>query len=48
MHRLVFPKMKPWIAPMAAILFATVGKPELRKRMDLPKQRVEAHRSTSS
>jgi uncharacterized protein YndB with AHSA1/START domain len=44
MHRLEFPKMKPWIAPMAALLFATSGKPELRKRMQLLKQRVEAAR----
>jgi uncharacterized protein YndB with AHSA1/START domain len=38
---LVFPKMKSFLAVMAPIAFATVGKPDTRKRMKLLKAKVE-------
>ena len=40
--RLVFPEMKGILAVMAPIAFATLGKPDTRKRMQLLKQKVEA------
>jgi uncharacterized protein YndB with AHSA1/START domain len=38
---LVFPKMKGAVAVLAPILFATVGKPDTRKRMQLLKFKIE-------
>ncbi len=39
---LVFPDMKGLKAPAAALLFATIGKSDTRKRMQLLKTKVEA------
>ncbi len=38
--RLVFPKMKGLRGPAAALLFATIGKSDIRKRMRLLKAKV--------
>ena len=40
--RLVFPKMKGVAAIMVPPVFATIGKPDTRKRMRLLKERIEA------
>jgi len=40
--RLVFPKLKGAAAIFAPPLFATIGKADIRKRMQLLKERVEA------
>ena len=39
---LVFPRMKPPLNAVASVLFSTSGKAEIRKRMQLLKQKVEA------
>ena len=39
---LVFPQMKGAVALIAPILFVTSGKPDIRKRMQLLKTKVEA------
>jgi uncharacterized protein YndB with AHSA1/START domain len=41
---LVFPPMKQPMSAMASMLFATLGKADIRKRMQLLKQKVEAVR----
>lgn len=41
-YTLVFPPMKGVSAALVPILFPLVGKPDIRKRMGLLKQRVEA------
>lgn len=45
--RLVFPSMKGMSAVLAPALFPLVGKPEIRKRMALLKEKVEAAGSES-
>jgi len=40
--RLVFPKMSPPKAAIGALIFNTTGKADIRRRMALLKQRVEA------
>jgi uncharacterized protein YndB with AHSA1/START domain len=41
-YRLIFPVMKGMKGPAAALLFATIGKSDIRKRMQLLKEKVEA------
>jgi uncharacterized protein YndB with AHSA1/START domain len=45
---LVFPKMKGAMAMMVPLAFATMGKPDIRKRMQLLKERVEAGQASGS
>jgi uncharacterized protein YndB with AHSA1/START domain len=40
-YHLVFPQMKGVKGPAAALLFATIGKSDIRKRMQLLKAKVE-------
>jgi hypothetical protein len=42
--RIVFPKMSAPKAAAAALIFATVGKADIRRRMQLLKRRVEDSR----
>jgi hypothetical protein len=39
--KLQFPKMKGFLAVLAPIAFATMGKPDTRKRMQLLKSKIE-------
>jgi uncharacterized protein YndB with AHSA1/START domain len=40
--RIVFPQLKGMLAIMAPVAFATLGKPDTRKRMQLLKEKVES------
>ena len=45
---LVFPKMKGAMALMVPLVFATMGKPDIRKRMRLLKTKVEEAQASAS